>query len=448
MKKIIVSVFTLTGFCIFAQEHFSGIGTSKRIGILNANLNPAELANLSSKTDINFFAVSANVANNKIGFSDLTGNEDLEDLIFRGSDAVNMRFDVEIAGPGIAFRQGNWGFAITSKAYGKLNLVDVDVNIGDAIANEGLNSLLNSTTLNGNYNQRLTGTSYGEIGLSVARSLWETDQYKLNGGATFKLLFPGSYANFGADQFEGTITTVGGNSFLSNANANLNIAYSGSLANNFSEFEDYSDSVFGSLNGFGVDLGATFTIKDENDGYKLNSGVSVRNIGKMTFKDDNNSSTNYTLSIQGNESLNLNQFDGVESLQEVERILVDSGFLTATSQNRNFKVKLPTVINAYADLRIIPIFYVSLFLQQKLSDDAENDQVTAQNIATLTPRLSFKSFEFFTPLSQSEVAGFNAGFGLRAYGFFLGSGSVITALVNDSKQADFYIGYRLGLGKN
>lgn len=448
MKKIIVSVFTLTGFCIFAQEHFSGIGTSKRIGILNANLNPAELANLSSKTDINFFAVSANVANNKIGFSDLTGNEDLEDLIFRGSDAVNMRFDVEIAGPGIAFRQGNWGFAITSKAYGKLNLVDVDVNIGDAIANEGLNSLLNSTTLNGNYNQRLTGTSYGEIGLSVARSLWETDQYKLNGGATFKLLFPGSYANFGADQFEGTITTVGGNSFLSNANANLNIAYSGSLANNFSEFEDYSDSVFGSLNGFGVDLGATFTIKDENDGYKLNSGISVRNIGKMTFKDDNNSSTNYTLSIQGNESLNLNQFDGVESLQEVERILVDSGFLTATSQNRNFKVKLPTVINAYADLRIIPSLYVSLFLQQKLSDDAENDQVTAQNIATLTPRLSFKHFEFFTPLSQSEVAGFNAGFGLRAYGFFLGSGSVITALVNDSKQADFYIGYRLGLGKN
>lgn len=448
MKKIIVSVFTLTGFCIFAQEHFSGIGTSKRIGILNANLNPAELANLSSKTDINFFAVSANVANNKIGFSDLTGNEDLEDLIFRGSDAVNMRFDVEIAGPGIAFRQGNWGFAITSKAYGKLNLVDVDVNIGDAIANEGLNSLLNSTTLNGNYNQRLTGTSYGEIGLSVARSLWETDQYKLNGGATFKLLFPGSYANFGADQFEGTITTVGGNSFLSNANANLNIAYSGSLANNFSEFEDYSDSVFGGLNGFGADLGATFTIKDENDGYKLNSGISVRNMGKMTFKDDNNSSTNYSLSIQGSESLNLNQFDGVESLQEVERILVDSGFLTATSQNRDFKVKLPTVINAYADLKIVPIFYVSLFLQQKLSDDAENDQITAQNIATLTPRLSFNHFEFFTPLSQSEVAGFNAGFGLRAYGFFLGSGSVITALLNDSKQADFYIGYRLGLGKN
>lgn len=448
MKKIIVSVFTLTGFCIFAQEHFSGIGTSKRIGILNANLNPAELANLSSKTDINFFAVSANVANNKIGFSDLTGNEDLEDLIFRGSDAVNMRFDVEIAGPGIAFRQGNWGYAITSKAYGKLNLVDVDVNIGDAIANEGLNSLLNSTTLNGNYNQRLTGTSYGEIGLSVARSLWETDQYKLNGGATFKLLFPGSYANFGADQFEGTITTVGGNSFLSNANANLNIAYSGSLANNFSEFEDYSDSVFGGLNGFGADLGATFTIKDENDGYKLNSGISVRNMGKMTFKDDNNSSTNYSLSIQGSESLNLNQFDGVESLQEVERILVDSGFLTATSQNRDFKVKLPTVINAYADLKIVPIFYVSLFLQQKLSDDAENDQITAQNIATLTPRLSFNHFEFFTPLSQSEVAGFNAGFGLRAYGFFLGSGSVITALLNDSKQADFYIGYRLGLGKN
>ena len=47
MKKLIVPVFMLFSICLFAQEHFSGIGTSKRIGILNANFNPAELANLS-----------------------------------------------------------------------------------------------------------------------------------------------------------------------------------------------------------------------------------------------------------------------------------------------------------------------------------------------------------------------------------------------------------------
>ncbi|UPQ79412.1 hypothetical protein M0M57_00900 [Flavobacterium azooxidireducens] len=448
MKKLIVSVFMLFSICSFAQEHFSGIGTSKRIGILNANFNPAELANLSSKMEVNVFATSVNISNNKIGVSDITGDEDFEDLIFQGNEPVNLRFDVEVAGPGFAFRYEKWGFAITSKAYGKLNLVDIDANIGDAIANNGLNSLVNFTTLNGNYNQRLVGTTYGEIGLSAARNLWETDKYKLNGGATFKLLFPGSYANFGADQFEGTVNYIGGNSFLTNANASINVAYSGSLGSSFSDFDSYSDSVFGSLNGFAVDFGGTFTIKDDNDGYKFNSGISIRNIGGMTFKDENNSSTNYNLLIEGTESLNLSQFDGVDSLQEVEQILIDSGFLTSTSSSEDFRVKLPSVLNAYADLQVIPTLYVSVFLQQKLTDDAKNDQITAQNVVTLTPRFSLKNFEVFAPLSQTEIAGFNAGIGFRAYGFFIGSGSAFTALINDSKQADFYFGFRFGFGKS
>jgi hypothetical protein len=448
MKKLIVFTFLFFTVSSFAQEHFSGIGTSKRIGILNANFNPAELANLSSKVEVNLFATSINVSNNKIGFSDLNSNEDIEDLIFKGNEPVNLRFDVEVAGPGFAFRHKKWGFAISSKAYGKLNLVDIDANIGDAIANNGLNSLVNFTTLNGNYNQRLVGTTYGEIGLSAARSLWETDKYKVNGGATFKLLFPGSYANFGADQFEGTVNYVGGNSFLTNANASLNIAYSGNLGSSFSDFDSYTDSVFGALNGFAVDFGGTFTIKDEKNGYKFNSGISVRNIGAMTFKDENNSTTNYDLTIQGAESLDLSQFENVDSLQEVEQILVDSGFLTSTSSSQDFKVKLPTVLNAYADLQVVPTLYVSVFLQQKLNDDGQNDQITAQNVMTLTPRFALKNFEVFAPLSQTEIAGFNAGIGFRVYGFFVGSGSAVTALLNDSKQADFYIGYRLGLGKS
>lgn len=450
MKKVIFLFLLLSSTVFFAQDHFSGISTSKRIGVLNGTINPAELANLSSKVEVHVFALSTTVANNKIGFSDLTGDTNLEELIFVGSEPANLRLDVEILGPSVAFSYKKWGFAITSKAYGKLNLVDIDVNIGDAISNGGLNSLLNSTTLNGNYNQRLNGTTYGEIGFSAARNLWETENYKLNGGATIKLLFPGSYANFGADKMNGTITTVAGNSFLSNTNANLNIAYSGNLGNSFTDFDNYTESVFGGLNGIGADFGANFLIKDADPdkGYKFNSGLSVRNIGSMTFKDDNNSSTNYSLVIQGNESLDLSQFSEVDSLQEVEQILLDSGFLTATSSNRDFKAKLPTVLNAYADLRVIPTLYVSLFLQQKLNNDSSNDQITTQNTFTVTPRFSLKHFEVFSPWTQNEISGFNGGIGFRAGGFFIGSGSVITTLINDSKHADFYFGFRFGIGKS
>lgn len=450
MKKIVALICLNLSLLSIAQDHYSGISTSKRTGILNGTFNPAELASLNSKVEIHLFSLSTNVANNKLGFNDLTSDTDLEEILFTGSEPVNLRLDVEIFGPSLAFKYKKWGFGVSSKAFGKLNLVDIDVNIGDAISNSGINSIFNSTVLIGNNNQRLNGTTYGELGLSVARNIWENEKYNFNAGATVKLLFPGSYANFGANQLNGTVTTVAGNSFLTNTNATLNIAYSGSLANSFSDFEDYRNSVFGNLNGLGLDIGAQFTLKDsdKSKGYKINSGISVRNIGSMKFTDANNSSTDYSLVIQGNESLNLSQFDDVESLQEIEQILLDSGFLTAVSSNRDFKVKLPTVINIYSDFRLVPSFYLSVFWQQKINDDNQNDQITAQNTLTLTPRFSLKHFEVFSPWTQNEISGLNGGIGFRAGGFFVGSGSVITSLINDSKHADFYLGFRLGIGKS
>ena len=69
MKKLVVLLLVAMNISSFAQEHFAGIGTSRRISLLNGTFNPAELANLTSKVDVQFFATSFNVSNNKIGFS-------------------------------------------------------------------------------------------------------------------------------------------------------------------------------------------------------------------------------------------------------------------------------------------------------------------------------------------------------------------------------------------
>ena len=103
MKKTLVIIGLLFGFGAFAQDHFSGISTSNRVGILNGALNPAEFSNLSKKFEINFFGLSLDVANNKVGISDL-GSDNLEELIFAGNEPVNMRFDGQIMGPGFAMK--------------------------------------------------------------------------------------------------------------------------------------------------------------------------------------------------------------------------------------------------------------------------------------------------------------------------------------------------------
>jgi len=50
---------------------------------------------------------------------------------------------------------------------------------------------------------------------------------------------------------------------MSTTSAHVNIAYSGTLANDFSNFSDYAKSLYGSLNGFATDLGCNYQWKDK-----------------------------------------------------------------------------------------------------------------------------------------------------------------------------------------
>lgn len=444
--KIITLIFCSLFFIpIFAQDHYSGITTSKRVGIINVGMNPSELSNLNSKFEVQLFAASINVSDNKVGFKDIVNGKNLEDLIFKGEGPVNFNVDAEFFGPGAAIKLLDWGFAVTSKGHIKATIVDVDPNLGNAFTNSVLNSIGGSSIISNDNNQRVNTTAWGEIGFSVAHKIYENEKSKLNGGLTLKLLFPGSYANIGAGNFHGTISTNNvGNSELTNANANLNIAYTGNLAGSFTNTNDYTQSVFGNLNGMAADIGFDYQLKGSGDSYKLKVGAAIKNMGSMTFKSNDNYSKDYKLQIQGTQSLNLNQFQNANGIKDIENILLNSGFVTLVNDKKDFKVKLPTVLNLYADLNVIPKWNVTLFMQQKMNKNSENSQITSQNIFSVTPRFSLGFFEAYLPIAFNEISGTTGGLGFRLSGFFLGSNSILTALTSDTKQADFYMGYRFG----
>ena len=291
--------------------------------------------------------------------------------------------------------------------------------------------------------------------MSVARNLYEDRIHKFSAGITFNLLFPGSYANLGLDKFQGTIDYRGDKIYLNDTYANLNIAYSGNLANNFTKFQDYSKSVFGNLNGLATDIGINYQWKDkDNDGinnkYKLNAGLSFRNMGSMTFKKENNSSTNYNLEIPKptlipfNQGLELNQFQNTNSLQGIETVLINSGYLKKTQSTKDFKIKMPAVFSAYADVKIVPKLFVTGYIQQKLNSSSPNDQIAAQNVVSIIPRFSTNVYEVYSSWTRSEISGTSGGIGFRVAGFYIGSGSIITALISDTKQIDVHVGYKIG----
>ena len=162
----------------------------------------------------------------------------------------------------------------------------------------------------------------------------------------------------------------------------------------------------------------------------------------MTYKDNNNYNTTYTLNIPSTNPLDLNQFSGVDNLSQVEDILTADGYLTTQPRNKTeFKVKLPTSLCTYADFKIVPKVYVTAYLQQKLNKDDGNAQITVPNIFSITPRINLGFFEGYIPLSFDDISGTNLGLGFRLAGFYLGSSSIISSLA-DGKSADIYTGYR------
>jgi len=445
MKKSFLILCVAISLNSFAQEHFAGISTSSRGGILNASINPAELSNLKTKYEVGILSTSLALSNNQLTFDEIINGDNFEEDLFKNNKNVDLRFDAEIYGPSFAMKIEKWAFSFTTKAYAKVNADDVNSTFGNAVTNGEFNDLTASAFIQNNSNQRLNGTTWGEIGFGISREIYEDENHKFSAGVNLKLLFPGSYANLGVNKFTGTLVPTAGGIGLTNATAGLNIAYSGELANDFTDTSNYTKSLFGSLNGFAVDLGVNYQLKDETNDYRINAGVAFKNMGSMTFKSGNNSATNYNLNIPVGEVLDLEQFNNVESLEDIEDILLASGYLNAVPNNRDIKVNLPSTFVAYADVKVITDVFVTLYTQQKLKEDADNDQITTQNVFSVTPRYATNNFEVYAPLASNEISGFTAGLGFRYGGFFIGSSSAFTGLIGDGEQADVYLGFRFGL---
>ena len=443
----LVLIFTISS--VYSQEHFSGITTSSRGGLLNGYYNPAELSNMKMKFDVNLFNTSVNFSNNKLSFNDMIDGTKLENKFFIGNEAANVRIDALVIGPGIAFKNGNWTYAISTLANIKANIINVDTKLGDAIQNGSLSNIISQTTLSSSENQRLNAATWGEIDLSLSRKLIDIARHQVNAGATVKLLFPSAYANFSASNLQGTIQNNLGNIELANASAQVNLAYSGFLGSDFNNSSNYSNFFKQGINGLAFDIGGTYRYKEaDSNKYIISAGLAVKNIGSMSYNDETNTSIDYNLNVGNFPTLDLNQFESASSLTDIETILSQSQnaqFFQKTKTTEAFKVKLPTTINAYADFKLTSKLYATATINQKVIDDSESNVTTSQNTYSIIPRFVYNQFEMYAPQTSNEISGFTSGFGLKIYGFYIGSSSIVTAALNNSKQADIYLGFRFGI---
>lgn len=448
MKKHLLTLSLLcgTGLMAMAQGPIIGIQNSPRKSMISTTMNPAEINNLSKKVEVNFFSVSGSVNNNIISYGDIFEfGGDVVDVAFqRASGTVNMRTEASVLGPSFGVKVGKWAFGLTTQAFAKADIVDLDPTLGLSILDIGFNSRNSVTSISSDYNQRVNAAGWAELGFVLGREILNTEKHSLSLGATGKLMFPGTYSNFGLDRLSAVIEQNDTEVSLTNATGSLNLSYSESDFDGSGFALGSNGFNFGSVNGFGLDLGANYQLKDTQGRTKLNTGLALRNLGSMTFGEGQMNNT-YTMNVPNGEFFRLDQLES--NLNAIEDQLLASGYFTKTSETDGIKTSLPTILSGYAEVKLLEKLYLSAYGQVRTGDDFANETLTAQNLFVITPRFVLGKFEIYSPWTKTEVSGYAGGLGLRYGGFFVGSNSILTGLTADTRQADFHVGLSWGFGR-
>ncbi len=435
-----------------AQQDLAGYRTGNYTGVNGVFSNPANIANSRYRWDVNLLGINASVGNNQAQFKlgDLgktfDGDKLTDQLFGANAGKTSGLVNVAIHLPAVMISVGpKMAFAFTSRARVLGNVTDMDGKLVDQIRNINETSDL-PYTVNSNGNMRVNVSGWMEYGLSFAREAYVLGPHYFKAGGTIKYLSGIGNMNVHLSNFKGTIDKdiIRQDGYLTNTSAKVGLASSGVNVSNF----DASQLTETSGHGIGLDLGVVYEYRPaESKGYLFKVGVSVLDIGRLKFTKDMTKSAGYNLNIPATDRFYLSQLNGV-SLDDYKTTLdqYPQYFAPdATNSETSYKVSLPTTMQINVDYHLQDHFYVNANVQLAMTKGSTkpfNGQYYSG--FTLTPRYEGRKFGFYLPLSYNGLTKFNAGTSFRAGPLYVGSGSVLTALMGNSKQADVFIGFRFG----
>jgi outer membrane protein OmpA-like peptidoglycan-associated protein len=454
MKKLII--FFTASFCLIitasAQLNYAGYRSANYIGVNGVFFNPANVADSRMRWDVNLIGANAGVINNttSYSFSDIKNavNGNADTLFFNsGSKAAKASANVDVLGPSFLIRlDAKSSFAVTTRVRTIANINDIDGQLIDGIKKQTSNGVF--TGINTDKNQRVAVNGWADIGLSYGRVLYEDETNFMKAGFTVKYLggYGNSYLNI--NKLNTNITKdVAGDYYLSGASGGVAVGVGGLNIDDFngSDFSKFSGS------GIGGDFGFIYENRPNGNNtshryknkYRYKAGFALLDLGSIKYTADPKYTASYGINVAANQRFYLKNLDG-KSLSEIKQYLDTSAFFTKNGNNGGkYSVSLPSTIQLNVDYNINNGFYVDAAAQISLSKNAPQNP-SYQNNFTVTPRLEMRALGVYLPLNYNSFSGFNAGLSISAGPLYIGSGSIITALFNNTKQVDVHAGIRFG----
>ena len=439
-NKILIAITFFSISYANAQSYF-GYLNDNYAGVHSVINNPANIVDSRYRTDINLVSFSGLLTNDyygaKIGDA-LKSDYDFErDAKQYPTDSNNFLVNIDVLGPSFMFNLNKKSsLALFTRARSITHLSNIS---GKAL--NDINEDVNEDYKVNNQNFSIAANAWGEFGVSYARILMDKGRHFLKGGFSAKYLY-GAFTGYAkannvsidynydeVNEENSTTTTTG---YLETGN--------------ITSFDDFDDPTENTGSGFGADLGFTYEYrpdyekyqytnkeggksyhKDQNK-YKFRLGISVTDIGSIKYKDA------LVNVYDVNDSYTNAEYDADPSFDNL---------YTKISETKSVKFNLPTAIHLNADWRMNKRFYLNLNTDFSAVAAENKNSSYINNNVSLTPRYEVKWLSLYTPISYLEYSGLQAGFGFRAGPLFVGSGSIVSAMLSETKAIDVHLGLKI-----
>ena len=456
--KSILSLLAIVTITQASAQDFPGYRAGNYTGVNGVFFNPANIADSRYRFDINLFSISTSVGNNQASFNlrSVTQSFDSDSLksqIFGNNAGPSSgMINLDVRGPSVMFNAGKKAaFAITTRARTMANIIDLDGKLAKQLTDDFNPDIQLPYTISSPQNMRMAVNSWAEFGASYAQVLSDKGAHFFKGGLTLKYLAGAANGYFNIDNFRSTINEelLAQDAYLSNTTGRIAAGFGGVDIGNFEL--DNSLNMEGS--GFGGDIGVVYEYRPDytssqsgrnRNKYKIKAGLALVDLGKIRYKADPARSGAYDIEITGSERLYLKQLADTE-VDDFDSFFRSKPqfFSPAGGNDGDYKVGLPSTLQLDVDYHLQGGFYASLAAQLPIQGKAVYNSSYYSSFS-LTPRYEGRVVGVYLPLNYNSLTDFNAGVSLRAGPFFIGSGSILSAALGNSKQADVHVGLRFG----
>jgi hypothetical protein len=457
-------IFSIAFFILFVSisvngQSFSFPGTrmGNYTGVQSVFFNPAQAADSRYKFDLNLFGINAGVGNNKASFSlnsvfsTFSSNDALNSL-FSGDGLISGQVNVDILGPSLLISLPKQsGIALTTRLRSQFSITDLDGKLAKAVLDDLGSEVTLPYRIVSTANMRVNTNGWAEYGLTFGKVLYEQMDHFFKAGATIKYLAGAGNTYFQIDQLNTTIiqdpNPTSSNLYLQTGSRGVvGLGVSGGL-----ESITPSALLNSASNGIGADLGFTYEYRpalNRKHPYKFRVSLSLLDIGSIKYKRDLTKSGTFAMRVTSVPGFNLQSLNGV-ALSDYKQFLSSNPNFTAAPGNNEetLSVSLPTTAQAFVDVHLLNNLYLSAGTQLSLVNQDKPENPFLYSGFTLTPRYEGRGLGLYVPINYNNLTKLTMGTTLRLGPLYVGSGSILSALLSQSKQADVHVGLRLGILK-